>query len=106
MPTASATFEASPTVTPLPISTIGTTTTRPPVPTPKPTVPLVNIDLHVDGIMSVEDLNTLMLAIRALPGIADVQGGVGLIQVSYDPTLVTRKQIVDVITSHSYSVKE
>jgi len=67
---------------------------------------LVSIDLQVDGIMSVEDLNTLMLAIRALPGIVDVQGGVGLVQVSYDPTLVTRKQIVDVITSHSYTVKE
>ena len=56
--------------------------------------------------MSVEDLNTLILALRALPGVEDVQGGVGLVQVDYNPALATRKQIVDVVTGKGYIVKE
>jgi copper chaperone CopZ len=64
------------------------------------------VDLKVDGIISIEDLNTLLLEIRALPGVADVQGGVGIVQVTFDPALLSRQKIVDLITGRGYTVKE
>jgi hypothetical protein len=71
-----------------------------------PTVRLLSVDLKVDGIISIEDLNTLLLEIRALPGVADVQGGVGIVQVTFDQALLSRQKIVDLITGRGYTVKE
>lgn len=51
-----------------------------------------------------EDLNTLMLDLRTLPGVADVQGGMQDLQVTYDPNQVSRQKIVERIESHGYSV--
>ncbi len=56
--------------------------------------------------MSVEDLNTLLLDIRALHGVSDAQGGVQDVQVTFDPSQISRQQIVDLITGRGYQVKE
>ncbi len=79
-----------------------------PVPAFSPTVPpgLVTEDISYSGALSVEDLNTLMLAIRALKGVQDVQGGVQDLYVTYDRDQVSRQKIIDVIKSFGYTVKE
>jgi copper chaperone CopZ len=79
-----------------------------PVPVFSPTVPpgLGTEDIQYSGALSVEDLNTLILAIRALKGVQDVQGGVQDLYVTYDRDQVSRQKIVDVIKSFGYTVKE
>ena len=79
-----------------------------PVPVFSPTVPpgLVTVDIQYSGALSVEDLNTLILAIRALKGVQDVQGEVQDLVVTYDRDQVSRQKIVDVIESFGYTVKE
>ncbi len=71
-----------------------------------PTVqPLLKTEtIRYSGALSVEDLNTLMLDLRTLPGVADVQGGMQDLQVTYDPNQVSRQKIVERIESHGYSV--
>lgn len=84
--------------------------TRVPSPTPvsSPTVPpgLVTDDIQYSGALSVEDLNTLLLAIRALKGVQDAQGGVQDLMITYDRNQVSRQKIIDVIKSFGYTVKE
>lgn len=79
-----------------------------PVPVFSPTVPpgLGTEDIQYSGALSVEDLNTLILAIRALKGVQDVQGGVQDLYVTYDRDQVSRQKIIDVIKSFGYTVKE
>ncbi len=79
-----------------------------PLPVSSPTVPpgLVSEDIQYSGALSVEDLNTLMLAIRAVKGVQDVQGGVQDLLITYDRDQVSRQKIIDVITSFGYTVKE
>lgn len=73
-----------------------------------PTIPpgLVIEDIQYSGALSVEDLNTLILAIRALRGVQDVQGGVQDLLITYDRDQVSRQKIIDVIKSFGYTVKE
>ncbi len=79
-----------------------------PAPVSSPTVPpgLVTEDIQYSGALSVEDLNTLVLAIRALKGVQDVQGGVQDLQITYNRDQVSRQKIIDVIKSFGYTVKE
>lgn len=79
-----------------------------PVPVSSPTVPpgLGTEDIQYSGALSVEDLNTLILAIRALKGVQDVQGGVQDLVITYDRDQVSRQKIIDVIKSFGYTVKE
>lgn len=79
-----------------------------PVPVFSPTVPpgLGSEDIQYSGALSVEDLNTLILAIRALKGVQDVQGGVQDLYITYDRDQVSRQKIIDVIKSFGYTVKE
>lgn len=89
-----------------PAVTLAPTATVPGTRPATPTVRLVSVDYKVDGIISIEDLNTLLLEIRTLPGVADVQGGVGLVQVTFDPLQLSRQKIGDLITGRGYTVKE
>lgn len=79
-----------------------------PVPVISPTIPpgLGTEDIQYSGALSVEDLNTLILAIRALKGVQDVQGGVQDLYVTFDRDQVSRQKIIDVIKSFGYTVKE
>lgn len=63
-------------------------------------------DIIFSGALSVEDLNTLMLGIRALPGVDDVQGGMQDLLITYEPKQVTRQKIIETIKSFGYTVKE
>jgi allophanate hydrolase subunit 1 len=54
----------------------------------------------------VEDLNTLLLDLRALAGVYDAQGGVTDLTVTYNPQLVTRQAIIDAVKKHGYQVEE
>ncbi len=84
--------------------TLAISPTSPPSPTTQQD--LVTEDIKFSGAASVEDLNTLLLGIRTLPGIQDAQGGVQDLLITYDPKLVTHKQIVEKIQSFGYTVKE
>ncbi len=99
-----------PTAVPSATSALGATPTQAISPTssPSPTTrqDLITEDIKFSGAASVEDLNTLLLGIRTLPGIQDVQGGVQDLLITYDPKLVTHKQIVEKIQSFGYTVKE
>ncbi|MGE5265107.1 MAG: heavy-metal-associated domain-containing protein [Acidobacteriota bacterium] len=90
----------------LPFYTV--TSVSSPVPVFSPTVPprLGSEDIQYSGALSVEDLNTLILAIRALKGVQDVQGGVQDLNITYDRDQVSRQKIIDVIKSFGYTVKE
>jgi copper chaperone CopZ len=106
----SAPSEPPPTVVPTatPASTATPTLALSPTPPLTPTAqePLITEDIKFSGALSVEDLNTLLLGIRALPGVQDAQGGVQDLLITYDPTRVTRQKIVEVIQSYGYTVKE
>lgn len=87
-------------------------------PTPSPPAPrstprltatatrqLETLTLIYSGALSIEDLNTLMLDLRALPGISDVQGGLQDLEVTYDPAQISPQAIIDTIISHGYRVE-
>lgn len=93
----------SPTMTPAP-----TAPPMQPVPSPSPTeAPQLETEsIRYSGALSVEDLNTLMLDLLALPGVHDVQGGPEQLEVTYDPKRISHQEIVSAIKSHGYEVEE
>jgi len=99
----------APTLTPTAVATTtpATTPTQPaPSPTPTSAGQIETEVITYSGAFSVEDLNTLILDIRTLSGIRDVQGGAQTLQVTYDLEQVSRQEIIDVIESHGYTVEE
>ncbi len=104
LPEPSPTAVPSATSVPTAIPTLATS----PVPLPSPTAQsgLVTQDIQFSGAASVEDLNTLLLRIRELPGVQDAQGGVNDLLITYDPKQVTRAKIVETIQGLGYRVKE
>lgn len=57
------------------------------------------------GILSEDDTDPLLQAIRSLPGVTDVEAGAQEMQVTYDPTKVNREQIIALAEGHGIHLK-
>ncbi len=73
---------------------------------PSPSPQLETTTIMYSGARSVEDLNTLMLDLRAVAGVDDVQGGASQLVITYDPAQTNRQQLVQIVRNHGYTVKE
>jgi copper chaperone CopZ len=101
---------AIPTITPViataaAIPPAATATQVPPGPTPTLAAKLQTDNFEFTIPVSEDDLDPIIPAIHNLSGVTDVQAGGNGVQVTYDPTLVTHKQIVDTIEGFGFHVK-
>ncbi len=85
------------TVAPTPASTGGT---------PTPEVKLVTENFEFTVLVNEDDLDPILPAIRGLTGVTDVEEGGNSLQITYDPSQVSHKQIVDTIQGYGLHVKE
>ncbi|MBI3732591.1 MAG: hypothetical protein HY259_03925 [Chloroflexi bacterium] len=104
-PPATATPVAAPTATTAAVATPTRAPSPTAVPLPTATPRLITEQIQYSGALSVEDLNILLMDIRTLSGVQDVQGNVQDLLVTYDPAQVTHQQIVEVLTKHNYTVR-
>ena len=81
-------------------------TPAPPSNTPTPAAKLQTDNFEFTVPVNEDDLDPIIPAIRNLSGVTDVQGGGNGLQVTYDPSRVSHKQIVDAIAGFGFHVKE
>jgi len=83
-----------------------TATSVPAASTPSPAVKLQTDNFEFTVPVTEDDLGPIIAAFENLSGVTDVQGGGNGIQVTYDPQMVSHKQLVDLIAGYGFHVKE
>jgi copper chaperone CopZ len=75
-------------------------------PTPAAAAHLLTENFEFTVPVSEDDMDPIIPSIRNLDGVTDVQAGGNGLQVTYDPSKVSHRQIVDTVSGYGFHVKE